>query len=57
MMRIEPETVRSDAEIELIKEQEEQIRSDMAKKNSFDTGLSINEERSALVFAMLMNLH
>ena len=28
----------------------------MHKRNGYDTGLSINEERSALVFALLMNL-
>ena len=56
LIRIEPETTRSAAQLDLIKEQEEQIRSDMHKRNGYDTGLSINEERSALVFALLMNL-
>ena len=29
----------------------------MAKRSGYETGLSLNEERYAVVFALMMNLH
>lgn len=55
-MQIEPEVHRSQAEQDQLKEQESLIRHDMLRGDKYDTGLSRNEERFALVFAILMNL-
>jgi hypothetical protein len=57
MMRIEPEAVRTESELDILRENDEQTRQDMLKFEKHDTGLSRNEERFALVFATLMNLN
>jgi hypothetical protein len=56
-MRIEPDVIRSESELESMREHDDLLRSDLLRGESYDTGLSKTEERHALVFAILSNLN